>query len=118
MANGTRGRPKGIAKPPGSGKQKGTPNKTSRSLIAQLDELGMSEGIDHPVVWMYKVAHGLIAFDVFNGEEIVKIPADANQRITCMKEVAKYVSPQLKAIDHTGNVGVAVTYLDPIDKDI
>jgi hypothetical protein len=101
------------------GKQKGTPNKTSRTLIAQLEELGMTEGIDHPVVWMYKVAHGLIDFDfVLDGKSIGKIPADGNQRITCMKEVAKYVSPQLKAIDHTGNVGLLVTYLDAIDKDI
>lgn len=84
------------------GREKGVPNKTSRSLIASLNDMGMGDSLDHPVVWMFKVAHGLINFDFsVEGEVIGSVPADSNQRITCMKEVAKYVSPQLKAVEHS-----------------
>lgn len=103
------------------GKEKGTPNKTSRTLINELEALGMAESLDHPVIWMFKVAHGLIQFDLnVDGTVLGQVNADANQRISCMKEVAKYVSPQLKAIDHTGDLTHLhqVTYLDKIDKDI
>jgi hypothetical protein len=92
------------------GKQKGVPNKTSKSLIEKLNDLGMSESLDHPVIWMFKVAHGLVEFDVsVDGVALGQVKADANQRIQCMKEVAKYVSPQLKAIEHSGDLAVQVT---------
>ena len=115
-----RGRQKGCAKPEGSGKQKGTPNKTSRTLIAQLDELGMEQSLDHPVVWMFKVAHGIIPLQRAVEDQILSISATPELRVACMKEVAKYVSPQLKAIDHTGGIDITakVTYLDNQDKDI
>ena len=92
------------------GREKGVPNKTSRALIEQLNELGMSKSLDHPVIWMFKVAHGLIEFDAaVDGAVLGQFKADANQRIACMKEVAKYVSPQLKAIEHSGDLAVQVT---------
>jgi|WetSurMetagenome_2_1015567.scaffolds.fasta_scaffold00310_35 hypothetical protein len=100
------------------GKEKGTPNKTSRSLIAQLDELGMAEGKDHPVIWMYKVAHGLIKLDRVIDDVVIPDAATPELKVSCMKEVAKYVSPQLKAIEHSGKVDQAITYLESIDKDI
>ena len=34
---------------------------------------------------------------------------DYNLATNCLKEVCKYVAPQLKAIDHTGNIDHTVT---------
>ena len=110
------------------GRVKNVPNKTSKSLIEKLNELGMDDSLDNPVVWMFKVAHGLIDFESNNIEmsttdnqgNVVfgRVKADSNQRIMCMKEVAKYTHPQRKAVEHTGDLSVQIseireTIIDP-----
>lgn len=104
-----RGAPKGHKK--AGGRVAGTPNKTSKSLIEKLDGLGMEKSLDHPVVWMFKVAHGLVDFEVNVDGVSIPMKADPTQRINCMKEVAKYVSPQLKAIDHSGELSAQITHI-------
>lgn len=74
------------------GRQKGTPNSERKELF-QL----MAENFPgwHPVVAMAEIAN-----DTSLSKDI---------RLTAMKEVAKYVAPQLKAIEHSGSVDAVQT---------
>jgi hypothetical protein len=83
------------------GRDKGIPNRTSRTLIAQLEEYGMGSDYEHPVVWMFKVAHNTIELQRTIDGVTINNGTTPEIRFQCMKEVAKYVSPQLKAVDHT-----------------
>lgn len=83
------------------GREKGTPNKSSRTLILQMQEYGMGDTKDHPVLWMYKVALGDLAVERVIDNVVIPDGVTPELRVQCMKEVAKYVSPQLKAVDHT-----------------
>lgn len=80
---------KGEKRPPGVGRQKGTPNKKS----VELAEL-MANKYPHydPVVSMAEIA---------NDPSV-----DLQHRITCHKEVAKYVRPQLRSMTIQGSIGV------------
>jgi hypothetical protein len=83
------------------GREKGVPNRTSKALISQLEDIGMGSTMDHPVIWMFKVAHGETKLIREIDGAVIESGATPELRVTCMKEVAKYVSPQLKAIEHS-----------------
>ncbi len=66
------------------GRQKGTPNKDKKELLDQLAERFPDY---HPVLAMAEIA---------NDEK-----AGAEMRFQAHKEVAQYVTPKLKSIEHT-----------------
>lgn len=70
------------------GRPKGSPNKPKRALQTRLEQLFPDY---HPVVEMARIAN--------NPETDIKLRADMN------KEVAKYVEPQRKAVEVSGDGG-------------
>lgn len=82
-------------KTPGSGRKKGTPNKRTQEVLDLLEEKFPDY---NPIVAMAEIA---------NDEEL---PID--MRMSAHKEVAQYVAPKRKAIEHSGNAGITVTLKD------
>ena len=68
------------------GRQKGTPNKDKQAF---LDVLAKRFPNYHPVVAMAEIA---------NDPEV-----DLNLRFSASKEVAQYVAPKLKNVEHSTN---------------
>lgn len=83
---------KGTPKPPGSGRKKGSINKLALTVASKLEELGCD-----PIEGM-----ALIAADR-------NCPRDV--RVKCYAELAQYVYPKRKAVEHSGPGGGAI----PID---
>lgn len=80
------GRPKGLPKT--GGRPKGTPNKDKQELLALIE----STGCKHPIVGL---------------AEIAKAAHDSNEydrAAMCYKELAQYVVPKRKAIEHSGEI--------------
>lgn len=78
------------------GRQKGVPNKSKRALIALLRETYPGY---HPVLSMAKIAH-----------ETDDVALQAQMH----REIAQYVEPKRKAVEHSGEVGTRVSYLDAL----
>jgi|SRR5580693_2354150 len=76
---------KGTPKPERSGRSKGTPNKITSDLRALLDELGCN-----PIEGMARIA--------------VNPKIEIAIRLRANAELAKYLHPQLKAIEHSGTI--------------
>ena len=70
----------------------GTPNKNKQALIALLE--ARYPGYQ-PVVSMAEIAN-----DMDN---------DLQMRFNAHKEVAQYIVPKLKAVEHTGNIDSTIT---------
>ena len=76
----------GAGKPKTGGRKKGTPNKASADLLQLIrDHVGVQEY--HPVLAMAEIAND--------------VDMSIETRTAMHKEVARYDSPQLKAIEHT-----------------
>lgn len=77
-------RPKKGEKTPGSGRQKGTPNKVTQSLEEKCALMGV---------------------DVF--EEMLKIATNEEHpdRFSCLKELAQYLYPKRKALEISNGEG-------------
>lgn len=86
-------------KRPGAGRKKGVPNKDKRALMDRIQALFPGY---HPVVAMAVIAND------DSGE------VDLSMRFQAHKEVAQYVEPKRKAVEHTGEGGgpvkVALTW--------
>jgi hypothetical protein len=67
------------------GRQKGTPNKATQSIQQRLDDLGCD-----PIEGMVKIAN-----EALNN-------ADLQLAGNMYKELAQYVAPKRKSIEHTG----------------
>lgn len=87
----------------GAGRQKGKPNKDKRELIAMLEEKFPGY---HPIIALAELAHTTTMLGK-DGVETDK--PDKNMQYQCHKEIAKYVTPQLKAIELTGKDGAPLT---------
>ena len=98
----------GKGKPKTGGRTKGTRNKASTDLLEAIrDAVGDQEY--HPVIQL-----GLVATDTSMGKvtetkqgkmvefEVAKYSDEL--RITAAKEVAQYVAPKLKAVEHSADV--------------
>lgn len=70
------------------GRQKGTPNKAREDLVTMIAKAGCM----HPVEGLAKIAQQ--TFD--EGEFTISVQA--------FKELAQYVTPKLKAIEHSGGI--------------
>ena len=77
------------------GRKPGIPNKSATSLIERLEILYPGY---HPVMAMAKVAHE-------TKDEVLRLKAHA--------EIAKYICPQLKAIEHSGGVDISEIPFNP-----
>ncbi len=74
------------------GREKGTPNKRTQEVIAKLADLDCD-----PISGMAK-----IALDENNSPEL---------RGRMFSELAQYIAPKRKAIEHTGQGGEPVTFV-------
>ena len=72
----------------------GSPNRNKQSLLTRIQRDFPNY---HPIIEMVKVAT-----DTDDAGEYVNTLAE---RFNANKEVAKYVTPQLKAIEHSGDTG-------------
>ena len=70
------------------GSRAGRPNRNKQGLLARLQQEFPNY---HPIVELARVA---------NDPNV-----DLNTRVSANKEIAKYVTPQLKAVEHTGPDG-------------
>ena len=86
----------GPGQPKTGGRVKGTPNKRTAAMRELIDQVAPGW---HPVQWMAAIAAGTAETTGPDGK-LVKVEADMDQRITCAKEVARYVAPQLKSVEH------------------
>lgn len=90
------------AKPAGSGRKKGTPNKDKTELLALVrDAVGNNDY--HPVVAMALVAHDTSTKrvkDPYTKKYRTQPKVPLELRCRMHQEVARYVAPQLKAIEH------------------
>lgn len=80
--------PKGVPRPEGAGRKKGTPNKMSTNLNAICE------------------AKGINPFEALL--EMTK-HEDPNIKMQALKEVCQYVLPKRKAVEHTGVVNLELS---------
>jgi hypothetical protein len=78
-----------VAQPRRGGRQKGTPNKHKTSFREGLREYCDKLGVD---------PHRFMA------EIIADKHADRLLKLNAAKELAQYIEPKLKAIEHTGDI--------------
>ena len=94
------GRPKGGPKL--GGRTKGTPNKDKQELL----ELILSTGCKHPIQGLAEIANQAHSDGQF---DLAK---------DCYKELAQYVAPKRKAVEHSGHVETEqVQLVVVLDKD-
>ncbi len=89
------GRPRGLGKVPGSGRQPGTPNKRT----AEVRELLLSLKCD-PITGMARIAMN------------AKNPAELRGKM--YSELAQYMWPKRRAIEHTGDPAPLITKIQRI----
>ena len=97
------------------GRVAGTPNKKTKALIDKLEELGCD-----PIEGMAKIAMNDVECGICGGSGKVedkpcepcfgsgKIQSSIELRGNMYKELAQYVAPKRKAIEHTGADGEAL----------
>ena len=91
----------GAGKAKTGGRKKGTPNKASADLLQQIrDHIGDQDF--HPVLAMAEMATAMETVTE-KGKKITRHVYPLSTREAMTREVARYVSPQLKAIEHTGD---------------
>jgi hypothetical protein len=90
---GRSGMEKGVTNNP-LGRPKGIPDRRTVKVQEKLEELGCD-----PIE--------LLAFIAMADARLKEVP-DLNQRLAAAKELASYIAPKLKAIEHTGDVGSTV----------
>jgi hypothetical protein len=83
---------KGMAKPEGSGRKKDSVTKVQKSIQERLKQLNCD-----PIEGMARIA--LLAEEA--GEYAIAV--------ACYKELAQYIAPKLRAIEHSGTVDGGIT---------
>lgn len=102
------GAPKGRPKPAGAGRKKGTLNKANKSMQEKLDALGCDpiEGMARIAVDCETAFTDKLKALVEGGDiDIPGLYKDLNLAGQMYKELAQYVAPKRKAIEHTGADG-------------
>lgn len=116
------GKPVGTAKPAGSGRQKGTPNKNKQEVL----DLILATGCRHPIEGLAYIAeqalkwHQVKAKVEIDGnivEKSVTYPPDYGLAKSCYSDMAQYVVPKKKAVDVTSN-GETLTQVESITRVI
>jgi hypothetical protein len=79
------------------GRKKGTPNKDKKALLEAIQaHVKKMHGIDE---WDPVMEMAGFAADKMEAKDL---------RLSAAKEVAQYVRPKLKAIQHDGNIGMTI----------
>lgn len=88
---------------PGSGRKKGVPNKKTAELMETIAKLNFDPA--EALVYCYKEAQKI--FDYRKKRNNLAGALVALDRMeTCASDLAQYVFPKKKAIEHSGEVGV------------
>ncbi len=83
------------------GRAAGTPNKDKAALLELIQET-IGDSNYHPVVAMAVIANDTTSRRVRVGGKRVTVPKYSLElRATMHREVAQYVAPKLKAVEHT-----------------
>lgn len=107
----------------GSGRKKGTPNKRTMDTLALAEEIIQETGC-HPLEVLLRGAAGDWKYFGYKerslkiGKAIVRDNITFEDRVSCAEKAAKYVSPQLKAVEHSGEVktgGILAEVLAELD---
>ncbi len=85
------------------GRQKGTPNRTSLGVVDQLAALGCD-----PIENLARFAQGKPIKAMVDGVRMDVIPTP-DQQLAANKELAQYVAPKRKAVEHTTAGGEPIT---------
>lgn len=91
------------------GRQKGTPNKASLGVLEQLQALGCD-----PIANLANFACGKPIKAMVEGEERQIVPS-LDQQLQANKELAQYVAPKRKAVEHSGAIGIHEAMLDALE---
>lgn len=101
---------KGKPRPPGAGRKKGSLNKRTKELVLAKDILSKKDRQD-PLDFLYHVMMGERVFarigTNLQGDDFVEqeILPTLEHRLSAAKELAQYLHPKLKAIEHAGKGG-------------
>jgi hypothetical protein len=89
--------PKGKPRPAGAGRKAGTPNKRKTEF--------------HAAVAAYVEEHNADPFH-FIARLVADTSAQIEHRLQAAKELAQYLQPKLKAIEHSGGLDHHVTFVE------
>lgn len=87
--------PKGRARPAGSGRAPGTPNKVTREFRETVTKL-LEGNADNVAVWLQQVAVGDPDHD---------IKPDPGKALDLLAKLAEYAAPKLARTEHVGDNG-------------
>ncbi len=101
------GRPKGLGKVPGSGRKKGTPNRTRAATLEQINSYS------DPIGFLQKVCRGLLIecrdADSNDPKATILTRPSMEQRLTAATILSKKVLPDSKAVELGGPGGGDLT---------
>lgn len=97
------GLPKKGERQPGSGRKKGTPNKKTVELMQVLEKNKFDPGEE--LIYLYREAKKIFEFRKKNSNLVGALSA-MDRMIEVAEDIAQYVYPKKKAIEHSGEVGV------------
>jgi hypothetical protein len=93
----------GLGQPKTGGREKGTPNKSTQTLAARMDEL-REQGLDVcPIQVLMEIAAG----KKLNGERIL---VDESVRVRAAAELCSYIYPKRKAVEVSGADGTQIVF--------
>lgn len=95
--------PKKGTRQPGSGRKAGTPNKKTVELIQVLEKHNFDPG--EQFIWLYKEAKKIFEFRKQRSNLVGALSA-LDRMIEINEDLAQYVFPKKKAVEHSGEVGV------------
>lgn len=98
------------------GRQKGTPNKKTADIEAKLEAIGCD-----PIELLARIANGeplqaRIPGSPEHSEPVEQWPT-LEQRIAAGKELAQYVAPKRKAVEHSGHIATHEDSLEALAED-
>ncbi len=95
------GRPRGLGKVPGSGRQKGTCNKDRAATVERIQKEA------DPLGFLCKVCRGdrMAAAAEPGAKKRTWWVSTGDQRITAAQTLARKVMPDMKSIEHAGPLG-------------
>lgn len=91
---------------PGAGRKKGGKNRRSQEVEDRLEEMDCD-----PIAGMARIA-AMAEEDAQAAETPKERIPHMNLAKDCYRELAQYVAPKRKAIEHSGDVGTVVRLVD------
>ncbi len=88
---------------PGAGRKKGTPNKKTVELMQVLEKHSFEPG--EALIYIYKEAQKIFEMRKKRGN-LAGALTSLDRMQTAASELAQFVYPKKKAVEHTGEIGV------------